>query len=126
MFNPGMANMQGMMKKVQKMQQDMLKMQEELKNRTVEATAGGGAVTVVVTGRKTVEKVTIAPSAVDPEDVEMLEDLVTTAINEAMRKVDEMTEKEMGKITGGMKLPHDRSEERRRDETAGHVLIWRA
>jgi len=93
MFNPGMANMQGMMKKVQKMQQDMLKMQEELKNRTVEATAGGGAVTVVVTGRKTVEKVTIAPSAVDPEDVEMLEDLVTTAINEAMRKVDEMTEK---------------------------------
>lgn len=105
MFNPGMANMQGMMKKVQKMQQDMLKMQEELKNRAVEATAGGGAVTVVVTGRKTVEKVTIAPSAVDPEDVEMLEDLVTTAINEAMRKVDEMTEKEMGKITGGMKLP---------------------
>lgn len=105
MFNPGMANMQGMMKKVQKMQQDMLKMQEELKNRTVEATAGGGAVTVVVTGRKTVEKVTIAPSAVDHEDVEMLEDLVTTAINEAMRKVDEMTEKEMGKITGGMKLP---------------------
>lgn len=105
MFNPGMANMQGMMKKVQKMQQDMLKMQEELKNRTFEATAGGGAVTVVVTGRKTVEKVTIAPSAVDPEDVEMLEDLVTTAINEAMRKVDEMTEKEMGKITGGMKLP---------------------
>lgn len=105
MFNPGMANMQGMMKKVQKMQQDMLKMQEELKNRTVEATAGGSAVTVVVTGRKTVEKVTIAPSAVDPEDVEMLEDLVTTAINEAMRKVDEMTEKEMGKITGGMKLP---------------------
>ena len=80
MFNPGMANMQGMMKKVQKMQQDMLKMQEELKNRTVEATAGGGAVTVVVTGRKTVEKVTIAPSAVDPEDVEMLEDLVTTAM----------------------------------------------
>ena len=105
MFNPGMANMQGMMKKVQKMQQDMLKMQEELKKRTVEATAGGGAVTVVVTGRKTVEKVTIAPSAVDPEDVEMLEDLVTTAINEAMRKVDEMTEKEMGKITGGIKLP---------------------
>ena len=105
MFNPGMANMQGMMKKVQKMQQDMLKMQEELKNRTVEAAAGGGAVTFVVTGRKTVEKVTIAPSAVDPEDVEMLEDLVTTAINEAMRKVDEMTEREMGKITGGMKLP---------------------
>lgn len=105
MFNPGMANMQGMMKKVQKMQQDMLKMQEELKNRTVEATAGGGAVTVVATGRKTIEKITIAPSAVDPADVEMLEDLITTAVNEAMRKVEEMTEKEMSKLTGGMKLP---------------------
>ena len=105
MFNPGMANMQGMMKKVQKMQQEMLKLQEDLKNRTVEATAGGGAVTVVVTGRKTVEKITIAPGAVDPDDVEMLEDLVTTAVNEAMRKVEEMTEREMGKLTGGMKLP---------------------
>ena len=93
------------MKKVQKMQQEMLKLQEDLKNRTVEATAGGGAVTVVVTGRKTVEKITIAPSAVDPDDVEMLEDLVTTAVNEAMRKVEEMTEREMGKLTGGMKLP---------------------
>lgn len=86
MFNPGMANMQGMMKKVQKMQQDMLKMQEELKNRTVEATAGGGAVTVVVTGRKTVEKVTIAPSAVDPEDVEMLEDLVLLPLTKQCAK----------------------------------------
>lgn len=105
MFNPGMANMQGMMKKVQKMQQEMLKLQEDLKNRTVEATAGGGAVTVVVTGRKTVEKITIARSAVDPDDVEMLEDLVTTAVNEGMRKVEEMTEREMGKLTGGMKLP---------------------
>ncbi|PWM76775.1 MAG: YbaB/EbfC family nucleoid-associated protein [Phascolarctobacterium sp.] len=105
MFNPGMANMQGMMKKVQKMQQDMLKMQEELKNRTVEATAGGGAVTVVVTGRKTIEKITIAPSAVDPDDVEMLEDLITSAVNEGMRMVEEMTEKEMSKLTGGMKLP---------------------
>ena len=105
MFNPGMANMQGMMKKVQKMQQDMLKMQEELKNRTVEATAGGGAVTVVVTGRKTVEKVTIAPSAVDPEDVEMLEDMVAAAINATVKQVDETAEAEMGKLTGGMNIP---------------------
>lgn len=67
MFNPGMANMQGMMKKVQKMQQDMLKMQEELKNRTVEATAGGGAVTVVVTGRKTVEKVLLPQAQLTPK-----------------------------------------------------------
>ena len=104
MFNPGMANMQGMMKKVQKMQQDMLKMQEELKNRTVEATAGGGAVTVVVTGRKTVEKVTIAPSAVDPEDVEMLEDLIMAATNEALGKADEASTAAMSSMTGGLNL----------------------
>lgn len=105
MFNPGMSNMQGMMKKVQKMQADMLKMQEEIKSRTIETTAGGGAVTVVVSGRKTVEKITIAPSAVDPEDVEMLQDMIITAVNDGLRQVEEMTEKEMSKITGGMKLP---------------------
>lgn len=105
MFNPGMANMQGMMKKVQKMQSDMIKMQEDLKTRTIETTVGGGAVTVVVSGRKTLEKITIDPSAVDPEDVEMLQDLIVSAVNEGMRKVEEMTEKEMAKITGGMKLP---------------------
>ena len=102
MFNPGMANMQGMMKKVQKMQQDMLKMQEELKNRTVEATAGGGAVTVVVTGRKTVEKVTIAPSAVDPEDVEMLEDMIVAAANEAFHQMEEASSAVMAELTGGL------------------------
>ncbi|MEG1159793.1 MAG: YbaB/EbfC family nucleoid-associated protein, partial [Acidaminococcaceae bacterium] len=93
MFNGGggMGNMQGMMKKVQKMQADMTKMQEELKTRTLEATSGGGAVTVVVNGKKEVAGIKIAPSAVDPEDVEMLEDLIMTAINEGMRKIDEMT-----------------------------------
>lgn len=105
MFNGGMGNMQGMLKKVQKMQSDMLKMQEELKSRTVETTVGGGAVSVVVTGKKELQSIKIDPSAVDPEDVEMLEDLIVSAVNEGMRKVDEMTEKEMGKITGGMKLP---------------------
>ena len=105
-FPGGMpGNMNNLMKQAQKMQKQMAETTKALEEKTYEATAGGGAVTVVVTGRKTIEKVTIAPSAVDPEDVEMLEDLVTTAINEAMRKVDEMTEKEMGKITGGMKLP---------------------
>lgn len=105
MFNGGMGNMQGMLKKVQKMQSDMMKMQEELKSRTVETTVGGGAVSVVVTGKKELQAIKIDPSAVDPEDVEMLEDLIVSAVNEGMRKVDEMTEKEMGKITGGMKLP---------------------
>ena len=93
-----MGNMQGMMKKVQKLQADMAKMQEELKLRTIETTVGGGAVTVAVS-------VKIDPSAVDPEDVEMLEDLLVAAVNEGMRKIDEMTEAEMGKLTGGMKMP---------------------
>ena len=105
MFNGGMGNMGAMMKKVQKMQADMLKMQEDLKKRTVEASAGGGAVTVVVSGKKEVKSVKIDPSAVDPEDVEMLEDMTLTAINDGMKQIDEMTEKEMGKVTGGMKLP---------------------
>lgn len=105
MFNGGMGNMGAMMKKVQKMQTDMLKMQEDLKKRTVEASAGGGAVTVVVSGKKEVKSVKIDPSAVDPEDVEMLEDMILTAINDGMKQIDEMTEKEMGKVTGGMKLP---------------------
>lgn len=105
MFNGGMGNMQGMLKKVQKMQADMMKMQEDLKNRTVETTVGGGAVSVVVSGKKELKSIKINPSAVDPDDVEMLEDLIISAVNEGMRKVDEMTEKEMGKVTGGMKLP---------------------
>ena len=105
MFNGGMGNMQGMMKKVQKLQADMAKMQEELKLRTIETTVGGGAVTVVVSGKKVVVSVKIDPSAVDPEDVVMLEDLLVAAVNEGMRKIDEMTEAEMGKLTGGMKMP---------------------
>ncbi|MDD4721849.1 MAG: YbaB/EbfC family nucleoid-associated protein [Acidaminococcaceae bacterium] len=105
MFNGGMNNMQGMMKKVQKMQADMLKLQEELKTRTMEITTGGGAVTLVVNGKKELTSIKIDPAAVDPEDVEMLQDLIVTAVNEGMRKIDEMTEKEMSKVTGGMKLP---------------------
>jgi nucleoid-associated protein EbfC len=105
MFNGGMNNMQGMMKKVQKMQAEMLKLQEELKTRTIETTAGGGAVTLVVNGKKELESIKIDPEAVDPEDVEMLQDLLVTAVNDGMRKIDEMTEKEMSKVTGGMKLP---------------------
>mgnify|MGYP003586916085 FL=1 len=100
-----MGNMAGMMKKVQKLQADMAKLQEELKARTLEASVGGGAVTVVVTGEKQIKSIKIAPSAVDPEDVEMLEDLVAAAVNEALKKVDDMMAQEMGKLTGGMNLP---------------------
>ena len=107
MFN-GMGNagnMQGMMKKVQKLQAEMLKMQEELKTRTVETTVGGGALTIVANGKKEIESINIKPEALDPDDVEMLQDMIVSGVNEALRKIDEMTEREMSKITGGMKLP---------------------
>ncbi len=99
------GQMAGMMKKVQKMQAEMGKMQEELKTRTLETTAGGGAIKVVVNGDKQLISLSIDPSAVDPEDVEMLQDMILAATNEALRQVDEMTQKEMGKLTGGMGLP---------------------
>lgn len=107
MFNGmgGMGNMAGMMKKVQKMQADMAKLQEDLKQRTLDVSVGGGAVSVTVTGKKELASIKIQPSAVDPEDVEMLQDLIVSAVNEGMRQVDAMTETEMAKITGGIKLP---------------------
>ena len=105
MFGKGMGNMAGMMKKVQKMQEDMKKMQEELKTCTVEASVGGGAVTVVMHGEKIIESLKLNPTAVDPEDVEMLEDLVMAAVNEASKKVDDLLAQEMGKVTGGLNLP---------------------
>ena len=99
------GNMAGMMKKVQKLQADMAKLQEELKKRTVEVTAGGGAVKIVISGEKEIQSLKISPEAVDPEETEMLEDLLTAAFNEAVKKVEEMTSTEMNKLTGGMNLP---------------------
>ncbi|MBO8138215.1 MAG: YbaB/EbfC family nucleoid-associated protein [Desulfotomaculum sp.] len=101
----GGGNMNKMMKQVQKMQQDMAKMQEELAEKTVEATAGGGVVKVVANGRQELVSVEIKPEAVDPDDVEMLQDLVLAAVNEALRKSQEMVTNEMSKITGGLKIP---------------------
>lgn len=101
----GGGNMNKMMKQVQKMQQDMAKMQEELANKTVEATSGGGVVKVVANGRNELVAVEIKPEAVDPDDVEMLQDLITAAVNEAMRKSQDMVSQEMSKITGGLKIP---------------------
>lgn len=100
-----MNNMNQMMKQVKKMQQQMVKTQEELGNREFEGTAGGGVVTVTVNGHKKVLAVAIKPEAVDPDDVEMLQDLVLTAINDAMNKAEETSSKEMGKFTGGMNIP---------------------
>ena len=100
-----MGNMQGMMKKVQKLQNDMKKMQEELKKKTVEVSAGGGAVKIVMNGEKEVQSLHIDPVAVDSEDVEMLQDLLSAAFNESVKKVDDMMAGEMGKLTGGLGLP---------------------
>ncbi|WP_129600573.1 YbaB/EbfC family nucleoid-associated protein [Anaerophilus nitritogenes] len=99
------GNMNNMLKQVQKMQKDMEKMQGELEEKEVEASAGGGAVTVKVNGKKEVLDIKIEPQAVDPDDVEMLQDLIIAAVNEALRKAEEMMSKEMGKITGGMNVP---------------------
>lgn len=99
------GNMGNMMKQIQKMQKEMMKMQEELEQRTVEASSGGGMVRVEFTGKKELVSLTIEPEAVDPEDVEMLQDMIAAAVNEGLRKVDEMMAQEMKKITGGMNLP---------------------
>ena len=83
----------------------MKKMQDDLKRRTVEVSSGGGAVKIVMDGEKQVQSLIIAPAAVDPEDIEMLQDLLSAAFNEATKKVDDMMAAEMGKLTSGLGLP---------------------
>lgn len=100
----GGMNMQQMMRQAQAMQQKMQQMQEELSAREFTAQAGGGMVSATVTGAKEVKSVHIDPACVDPDDVEMLEDLITAAVNEALRTAQETTEAEMGKLTGGLNL----------------------
>lgn len=103
---PGMGgNMGNMMKQMQKMQKQMEKMQSQLEEKEVQASAGGGAITATVNGKKELLNIDIDESVVDPEDVEMLEDLVMAAVNEAMRMAEEMVNKEMQKITGGLNIP---------------------
>jgi nucleoid-associated protein EbfC len=97
-------NVQQMMQQVQKMQRDMEVAQESLKDETVEGSAGGGAVTVVVTGDLQVRSVRIAPEAVDPEDAELLGDMVLAAVNEALRAAQELAAERMGGATGGLDL----------------------
>lgn len=101
----GNANMGGMMKQVQQMQKKMTQMQSELEEREVEASSGGGAVTVKANGKKEILDIVISKDVVDPDDVEMLQDLIMAATNEAIRKADEMVNSEMGKLTGGLNIP---------------------
>jgi DNA-binding YbaB/EbfC family protein len=104
-FGGGLPNMQNMLKKAQQMQEDMQKAQAEIEGKTFEASSGGGVVTVTVSGKKQVLSIALKPEVVDPDDIEMLQDLITAAINEALGKVDEVTQSEMGKFTSGLGLP---------------------
>lgn len=101
----GGGNMQKMMKQVQKMQADMAKLQEELAYKQVEATAGGGAVKIVMSGKQEVVDLKIDPEVLNPEEADMVQDLLMAAFNEALRKSQDMVASEMNKITGGMKMP---------------------
>lgn len=100
-----MKNMGNMMKQMQKLQKQMAQAQEELKSKTVEATAGGGMVKVIASGEKKIIEVIIDKEVVDPEDVEMLQDLVLAATNEALKMADDMINQDMGKFTKGLNLP---------------------
>jgi len=93
------------MRLIQQMQEKLMKAQEELGNESVEGTAGGGAVRIVMTVHQKVQSVTIDPEVVDPEDVEMLQDLVAAAVNDAVHKSHELASKRLGAVTGGMKIP---------------------
>lgn len=99
------AQMQNMLKKAKKMQEELQKKQEELKKQTVDVSVGGGTVSLTMNGEKQITALKIAKDAIDPEDPEMLEDLITTAVNEAGKKADEMVQKSMSQVTGGLGLP---------------------
>lgn len=98
-------NMQQMMRQAQKMQKELAKAQQEVAAMTFEGTAGGGIVSVTARGDMTIESITIDPEAIDPEDVEMLQDMICAAVNEAIRGINEMSNARMGAVTGGMNIP---------------------
>jgi DNA-binding YbaB/EbfC family protein len=100
-----MKGMGNMMKQAQKLQEKMIKLQEELAEKTIESSAGGGMIKVVANGRQQIVSIRIEKEVVDPEDVEMLQDLIMAAVNDALTKSQEMVSGEMGKLTGGMKIP---------------------
>ena len=98
-------NQAQMMQQMRKMQQEMARVQDELANTSVEGSAGSGAVTVAINGDFRVTKVSVKPDAVDPDDIEMLEDLLVVALNDALTKVQELSSRKMGALTGGLKIP---------------------
>jgi hypothetical protein len=98
----GGMNMNNLMKQAQKMQKQMADMQAELAEKTLEISSGGGAVKVIISGEKQIKELIISPDVIDPDDVEMLQDLVMTAVNEAFRQMDELYNKQMSSITGGL------------------------
>jgi len=100
-----MNNMNTMMKQAQKLQKKMLKTQEELAKKTVEAASGGGMVKVIANGGQRIESIVLEKEVVDPEDIEMLQDLVMAAVNDALKKSQDMVSAEMGKLTGGLNIP---------------------
>ncbi len=99
------GNMNNMMKQVQKMQRDMQEAQEKVEQQSFETTAGGGAIKVTVNGKKEIVAIELKPEIVDPDDVEMLQDLILVAINDALKNADEEMSKVLGKFTGGMNIP---------------------
>ena len=103
--NSGGGNMNAMLKQAQKMQEDMAALQEDLENREYTGISGGGLITATVDGKHLIKAIKINPDAVDPDDSEMLEDLVTVAVNEAISKAIKTAEEEMGAITGGLNMP---------------------
>jgi nucleoid-associated protein EbfC len=105
MMRGGMGNMQKMLKQMQKMQKEMQKAQEQLGEKTVEGTAGGGMVTVIANGHKQILEVKIKEEVVDPEDIEMLQDLVLAATNDALKKADELANEMMGQFAKGLNIP---------------------
>ncbi|MGN0659403.1 MAG: YbaB/EbfC family nucleoid-associated protein [Emergencia sp.] len=102
---PGAGNMQKQLQQMQAMQRQMEQMQAELEEKEITTTSGGGAVSVTVNGKKEILSLSIDKDVVDPDDVEMLQDLVVAAVNEAMRQVDDISNAEMGKLTGGLNIP---------------------
>jgi len=103
--NLGGMNMNSLMKQAKQMQRQMEELQEGLEEKVLEVTAGGGAVKVVITGKKQIKELILSPDVVDPDDIEMLQDLVTGAVNEAIRQMDELVNGEMSRLTGGMGMP---------------------
>lgn len=104
-YGGGQKDMNSVIKQAQKMQEEMTKTQEELEQRTFDITTGGGAVKLTISGKREIKSITLSPEIVDSDDIEMLQDTLVAAVNEAIRKVDETSESEMSKITGGISMP---------------------